>query len=127
MAIRARENLIGARAFFVGVILALLAGIFSIGSGSIKLQQILLIVLFFLGIIVGLFVPEKDVKTFLLASVALVVVSYAGISGLVLRAAIIGVFDIGKIVSSILGALLVLCVPVATIVALKTVFSIAQS
>ncbi len=124
MAIKARENLIGARVFFVGVVLALLAGIFSISN--VKFQQILLIILAVLGLIVGFFVPEKDVKTFLMASVSVVVVSYAGISGLVLRAAISGV-QLGTIVSSIFGALLVLFVPATIIVAIKTAFSSAQN
>jgi putative effector of murein hydrolase LrgA (UPF0299 family) len=46
-------------------------------------------------------------------------------SGLLLNAAISGV-EIGKMVSSILGTLLMLFVPAAIIVALKTVFSISN-
>jgi len=61
-----------------------------------------------------------------LASVSLVIVSFAGIQGLVLSAAILGI-DIGKILSTVLGTLLVLFVPATIIVALKTVFSLAKS
>jgi len=60
----------------------------------------------------------------LFASVSIVVVSYVGISGMVLNAAISGI-QIGKVVSSVLGSLLMLFVPATIIVALKSVFSIS--
>ncbi len=122
MVIRSRENLFGAWAFFAGIVLAIVIGFF---AGS-NINPIILGILSILGLVVGYFVSEKDVKTFLFASVALVIVSYAGISGLVLSAAIMGI-NIGKFVSSILGALLVLFVPATIIVALKTVFAIAKN
>ena len=122
MSIRSQENLLGARAFLVGIILAVGVGIY---TGN-KINQVILGILAILGLIVGFFVGEKDVETFLLASVSLVIVSYAGIQGLVLSAAISGI-DIGQILSSVLGALLVLLVPATVVVAIKTVFSIAQS
>ena len=121
MGIRARENLIGAWAFLIGSVLALLVGFF---AGD-RINPIILGVLALLGIVVGYFVAEKDSKTFLLAAVSLVIVSFAGIQGLVLSAAILGI-GIGKIISSVLGTLLVLFVPATIVVALKTVFSIAR-
>jgi len=122
MVIKSRENLLGAWAFLIGIILAVAVGIF---AGAIS-SPIILGILAFLGIVVGLFVAEKDVNTFLLASVSLVIVSYMGISGLVLGAAI-GGFYIGKIVASVLQTLLALFVPATIMVALKTVFSISKS
>ena len=122
MAIRARENLIGAWAFLIGIILAILVGIFA----GAKINQFILGILAVLGLVVGYFVAEKDVQTFLLAYVSLVIVSFAGIQGLVLSAAIVGI-DIGRLLSSVLGALLVLFVPATIVVAIKTVFAIAQS
>ena len=80
----------------------------------------------FPSLIMGYFVAEKDVITFLMASVSVVVVSFAGIQGLVLSAAINGI-SINGIMNSILGALLFLFIPATIIVALKTVFSIAKS
>ena len=121
MPIRSRENLIGAWAFLIGIVLAVLVGFF---AGS-RINPLILGILALLGLVVGYFVSEKEVKTFLLASVSLVIVSFAGIQGLVLDAAIRGI-EIGQIVSSILGTLLVLFVPATIIVALKTVFSIAK-
>jgi hypothetical protein len=122
MPIRARENLIGAWAFVVGIVLAIGVGVV---AGE-KINPIILGVLSLLGLVVGYFVAEKDVQTFLLASVSLVLVSFAGIQGLVLSAALVGI-DIGRIISSTLGALLVLFVPATIIVAIKTVFSLAKS
>ena len=93
------------------------------------LNAFILAVLIILGLVVGFGfarVSAKDVNSFLLASVSLVIVSFAGIQGLVLSAAIRGI-DIGSIISSVLGTLLVLFVPATIIVALKTVFSLAKS
>ncbi|MAG28240.1 hypothetical protein CMI47_22170 [Candidatus Pacearchaeota archaeon] len=122
MPIKARENLIGAWAFLIGVVLAVVVGVF---AGS-NINPVILGILALLGVVVGYFVSEKDIQTFLLAAVSLVIVSFAGIQGLVLSAAVLGV-DIGRIISSILGALLVLFVPATIIVALKVVFSISKS
>ncbi len=122
MPIRARENLIAAWAFLFGIVLAVLIGFFA----GAKTNPMILGILALLGVVVGFFVSEKDVQTFLLASVSLVIVSFAGIQGLVLSAAVMGI-NIGSIVASILGALLVLFVPATIIVALKTVFSLAKS
>ena len=124
MPIRSRENLIGAWAFLLGVLLAISGGLVA-GLSQTIINKVVLGLLAILGLVAGYFVPEREVRTFLLASVSLVIVSYAGISGLVLSAAIIGI-DIGKLISSVLGALLVLFVPATVIVALKTVFAIAQ-
>jgi hypothetical protein len=122
MAIRSRENLFGAWAFLAGIILAVVVGLFA----GANINPLILGILALLGLVVGYFVSEKDVHTFLIASVSLVIVSFAGIQGLVLSAAIVGI-DIGQIIASVLGALLVLFVPATIIVALKTVFAIAQN
>ena len=129
MPIRSRENLIGAWAFLIGVILAVVGGILAtfIGEGKEVLNQGLLGLLSVLGLIVGYFVAEKDVRTFLFASVSLVIVSFAGIQGGVLSAAILGIVNVNKLITNILGALMFLFVPATIIVALKTVFALAKS
>ncbi len=129
MPIRARENLIAAWAFLFAVILAVAGGIVAtlIGEGRAVLNQSLLGLLSILGLIVGYFVAEKDVKTFLFASVSLVIVSFAGIQGGVLSAAILGIVNVNKLITNVLGALMFLFVPATIIVALKTVFAIARS
>ncbi len=121
MAIRARENDVGAWAFLAGIILAILVGVFAANN----INPYIVWILMGLGIVVGYFVAEKDVQTFLFASVSLVIVSYFGISGFVLNAALTGA-NVGKVVSSVLGTLLILFVPATIIVALKTVFSISR-
>ena len=121
MPIKSRENLWGAWAFLIGVILAVVVGVFSRNTTN----PLFLGILALLGLLLGFFVSQQDVQVFLLASVTLVLVSFAGIQGIFLDAAIRGI-AIGKIVSSILSALLVMFVPATVIVALKTMFSIAQ-
>ena len=125
MAILARENLVGAWAFLIGVILALAVGILGAILGS--LNEIILAILAIVGLIVGfgfVNVSGKDVNTFLMAAVSLVIVSFAGAEG------ITGIrfleIEIGNMVSSTLGALLVMLVPATIIVAIKSLFSVAQ-
>ncbi|PIN90790.1 hypothetical protein COU60_00405 [Candidatus Pacearchaeota archaeon CG10_big_fil_rev_8_21_14_0_10_34_76] len=121
MAIRSRENLFGAWAFLIGVVLSLAVGILSFGS----LHPIILGVLVIIGLIVGFVnVSPKNVNTFLMAAVSLVIVSFAGVQGV----AKIEFLTIGDIVNSTLGALLVMLVPATIVVAIKSLFSIsAQS
>ena len=122
MVIRSRENVIGAWAFLVGVIIAVAVGIFA----RDRIDPFVLGILAVLGLVVGYFVAEKDVSTFLLASVSVVIVSFAGVQGMVLSAAISGI-NLNKIITTILGALLFLFIPATIIVAIKTVFSLAKS
>ena len=128
MPIRSRENLISAWAFLIAIILAVFAGLITtfIAEGNEGTNQILFGMLTVLGLVVGYFVAEKDVKTFLLASVSLVIVSFAGIQGGVLSAAVLGIVNINQLITNILGALMFLFIPATIIVALKTVFSLAQ-
>ena len=124
MPIRSRENLIGAWAFLLGVILAILVGVVAGFIGNTNISPLVLGFLAILGLVVGYFVSEKNVQTFLIASVSLVLVSFAGIQGLVLSAAVLGI-DVGRFITSVLGALLFLFIPATIVVALKTVFSLA--
>ena len=123
--IRSKENLVGARAFLIGVVLALVAGVL----GSSYLQQlypIILAVLVILGLGVGLInVSPYDVNKFLLASVSLVIVSFAG-SEAIKNVEFLSI-NIGRIVSSTLVALLILLVPATIVVAIKSLFSISQN
>jgi hypothetical protein len=127
MVIKSKENSVGAWAFLIGVILALIIGISTklipipaLTKYSAQIYAILSI----LGIIVGfLNVTGKESQTFLLAGAVLVIVSRFGMDSV--TGSLIGV-GIGDTVSSIFAALLVLFVPATIIVALKTVFSIAK-
>ncbi len=123
MGIVARENLLGAWAFLIGIVLSIAVGIL----GAIFEKDFILAILAIIGLVVGfgfVNVSSKDINTFLMASVSLVIVSFAGASG------IKGIeflnIAIGDMVSSTLGALLIMLVPATIIVAIKSLFSIAQ-
>jgi hypothetical protein len=80
--------------------------------------------LIILGITVGFMnVTGKDSQTFMLAGAVLVIVSRFGMESV--KGSLIGV-GVGDVVTSTFAALLVMFVPATIIVALKTVFSIAN-
>ena len=121
--IRSRENMIGAWAFLIGVILSVVMGVFGGAPSSPYITWTFVV----LGLVVGFFVAEKDAQTFLIAAVSLVIVSYIGVSGAVLNAAIGESGAFRTMMTSILGTLFVLFIPATIIVALKSVFSISKS
>lgn len=124
MAIRAQEGLIGAWAFLIGVILATVGGI--ILSFGYSVNPVILALLAILGIVAGFSVSvDNNVGTrFLLVAVSLVIVSYAGQQGL--SEVALGSIRIGQIVSATLAGLLALLVPATIVVAIKTLFTLAQ-
>ena len=91
------------------------------------MTKILTSLLAILGLVAGYFVSEKDVKTFLFASVSLVLVSFAGLQGGFLSAAVLGVVSVSKLITNILGALMFVFIPATIVVALKVVFSLAKT
>jgi hypothetical protein len=127
MTLRSKENSLGAWAFLVGVILAIIIGVSSalipipaMETYSAQIYAILVI----LGIIIGFMnVSGKDTQTFMIAGAVLVIVSRFGMDSV--TGSIIGI-GIGDAVSSVFAALLGLFVPATIIVALKAVFSIAK-
>lgn len=106
---------LGAWAFLIGIILAVILGVFQTQLGSVTWISILLVLL---GLIVGLLnLSGSEANTFLLAAVSLVIVSNLGGTAL-------GVIDV---VGNILNAIMTLVVPATVIVALKAVFSAARN
>ena len=127
MGIIAQENIIGAWAFLIGVILAIIIGLsttwISIPALT-KYSAYIYAILMILGIIVGfLNVTGKDSQTFMIAGVILVIVSQFGMDSV--NKSLIGI-GVGDVIRSVFGALLSLFVPATIIVALKTVFNIAK-
>ncbi len=128
MVLRSRENIVGAWSFLIGVVLAIIIGI---GTTLIPIPALTRFspqiygVLVLLGLAIGFWnIPTgKDSQTFLITGAILVVVSRFGMESV--TGSLIGI-GIGDVVISVFGALLVLFVPATIIVALKTVFSIAQ-
>jgi len=130
MVIRSKENSIGAWAFLIGVVLAVVIGISAssfLDIGRImKYSTQIYAILVILGIFVGFSIKVasgKDSQTFLIAGAILVIVSKFGMESV--TGSLIGI-GIGDTVSSTFSALLALFVPATIIVALKTVFSIAK-
>lgn len=120
--VRAKENLVGAYTYLVGVILAVLVGILQ-DTLNIRANSIPYAVLVLLGIAIGfLNYSDKDYFTFLVSSLSLVIVSGFGQTALVYVSEV----PILSSLSAVLAALLVMFVPATIIVALKTVFSIAK-
>jgi hypothetical protein len=110
--VKKKGNKIGAWIFLIGIILAVIVGLFStqIGANS---QTLLLGVLVVLGIVIGLLnVGGKENTTFLLAGLSLVVVSFMGHA----------VLSIIPQIGQILSALMVLFVPATVVVALRIIF-----
>jgi hypothetical protein len=129
MVIKDKGNSIGAWAFLIGVILAVMIGILSATvidpSTLTSYSSAIFGILVILGLVVGasIHVSGKDATTFLITGAILVAVSRFGMESV--QGSLIGI-GIGDIVASTFAALLVLFVPATIIVALKTVFSLAK-
>jgi len=120
--VKSRENLLGAYAFLVGVVLAIIFGLFN--KSLVSADGMFYSALVVIGLIVGFMnVGDSDSKTFLLASLSLVIVGALGMEPLKYIA-----LDNYVVTSlrNVLGSLLVLFVPATIIVALKTVFAMAK-
>jgi predicted ferric reductase len=111
------QNLIGAWAFLIGVVLAIVLGLFSTYIGG-SVYKIVLSILVILGILVGLLnVTVRENSSFLLAAISLVIVTFIGSS----------VLSIIPQIGTILNAILVLVVPATVIVALKSIFEFGKN
>jgi hypothetical protein len=128
MAIKSTENSIGAWAFLMAVILAILVGILTMFiplSSMTRYSSFIYLILVILGMIVGFSINAtgRDSQTFLISGVIIVIVSKFGMESVI--GSLIGV-GVGDVTSSIFASLLALFVPATIIVALKTVFGLAK-
>ncbi len=129
MVLKSKENSVGAWAFLIGVILAVIIGIAT--SSFIPISKVaqfsspIYAILVILGIYVGfkIHVEGKDSQNFLIAGAILVIVSKFGMESV--TGSLIGI-GIGDTVASTFSALLALFVPATIIVAIKSVFSLAK-
>jgi len=112
---RAKENLLGAWAFLIGVVLAVIAGFVQV----INLQQGVWAGVFAaIGIIIGLLnITTVETKEFLLAGAVLVIVSNFSKE----------VYTALPYVGNVISALVILFAPATIVVALKVVFDTARS
>jgi len=128
MVMKSKENSVGAWAFFIGVIIAIIVGISTILlplEVVRKYSNFIYLILVILGIVVGasINVTWKDSQAFLITSAILVIVSKFGMDSV--TSSLIGI-DAGFTASSIFAALLALFVPATIVVALKTVFGMSK-
>jgi|SRR3989339_959338 len=103
-------NVISGWAFLIGVVLAVLLGLFS------QLNATIIWVLILVGVIVGLLnIADKEASPFLMSSAVLIIASYVGIG--IMKAQLGGVFT----------ALLAIFIPAAVVVAIRNVFSFTKN
>ena len=112
-------NKMGQWAFIIGVVIAVVIGMFSSSlSGDIKGWLILLLVV--LGLVVGLLnVTEHESTPFLIASAALLLTGTAGDTLSIIP-------KIGGYLAGIVQAIAVFVTPAAIVVALKSIQSLAK-
>ncbi|MBI2580856.1 hypothetical protein HYV85_03530 [Candidatus Woesearchaeota archaeon] len=109
---------IGSWAFLLGVFVAIIAGALLPDKSTTPTVTSFLVLL---GTIVGLLnVTTKETNSFLLASVSLVLVTALGGS------VVSGVVSVGQYLGSMLDSILVFVVPATIVVALKSIFALAE-
>jgi len=116
------EKKIGNYSFIIGVIVAVVLGLASaqLGSAEAWLWSLLIV----LGLVVGfLNVSGKETKDFLLVTVSLVIVAYAGSAQI---SSWNNVQFIGVYIKGIFDSILALVVPASVVVALKEVWELAK-
>ncbi len=109
---------IGSWAFLLGVVVAIIAGALLPDKSATPTVTSFLVLL---GTVVGLLnITTKETNSFLLASVSLVLVTALGGS------VVSGVVSIGQYLGSMLDSILVFVVPATIVVALKSIFALAE-
>jgi hypothetical protein len=108
---------VGSWAFIIGLVVAVLVGLFSNVKSSATITSVLIV----LGLIVGfLNVTGRETTPFLLATVSLVIVSSFG--GNVLAE----VAYIGITMQNVLNAIMIFVIPATIIVSLKAIYALAH-
>lgn len=108
------EGKLGHWAFILGVVLAIILGLFPTLTETGTASVILVI----LGIIIGLLnVPEKETQTFLIAAIALMVGGAGGLDQLP---------SVGSWLGPILTNVVTIVAPAAVILGVKTVYDLAK-
>ncbi len=110
---------IGAWAFIIGILLAILLGLFGQGqTWSTTASSVLVL----LGLIVGLLnVTAKETRDYLISAAVLIIVAGFGIQ-LLGQVAVVGTF-----LASILTGIVSFVVPAAIVVSLKEIYATASS
>ncbi len=105
---------IGEWAFLIGVIIAILVGLFKGATATGTTATILVV----LGVLVGLInITEKQTTGYLVSAIALLIAGSAGL----------GTLPFGTQISAMLGNIVLFVAPAAVIVALKTVVTLGKT
>src|SRR3989339_1841931 len=120
--VRSKENLWGAYAFLIGVVLAVMLGLFNKSlesAGGLFYSALVLI-----GLVVGIMnTSDKNSQVFLLATLSIVLVGALGVDAL--KYIPTNNYVVASL-RNVLGSLSLLFIPSTIVVALKTVFSMAK-
>lgn len=115
------QKTVGHFAFIVGIIIAVVLGIFS--AWMQPAVPALTSILILLGLIVGfLNVTGKETREFLIVAVILVIASYAGGA----TESLSTVMYIGPYLSGIFAAIMAFVVPATVVVGLKEIYALAM-
>lgn len=113
------DKRVGNYSFIIGVIIAIVLGIVSLGAATPWLASLLVI----LGLIVGfLNVADKETQEFLVVAAVLIITAGLGGAG----ATLAGVEFIGTYLQGIFTQVLAFVVPATVVVALKDVWRLGQ-
>ncbi len=114
------DKRVGNYSFIIGVIIAIVLGVVSLGAITPWLASLLVV----LGLIVGfLNVTGKETKEFLLVATVLIIAASMGAGA---GAYLQGVTIIGDYLAGIFGQLLAFVVPATIVVALKDIWALGQ-
>ena len=112
---------IGSWAFLLGVLIALVAGVF--GGILVVYEGYILLLLVFLGLVVGfLNITDREIDKFLIAAIALILVGSAN-----LTAANTVVMGLGTVLQSIVVNLARFVAPAALLVSVKAIYNLAKA
>jgi len=115
------SNRIIAWAFIVGVLIAIVVGLFGASAAIAPYTGILTTILVVAGIIVGLFnINPAETNNYLLATVSIVIVAALSSNSLGL------IQGIGPYLQSVFSALMAFIVPAVMVVGLKAVYYISK-
>ena len=113
---------VGAIAFTIGVILALLAGLI---PASLQLGGLIVAVLVVLGLTVGfLNVTEEETSKFLMSSVSIMIALFT--AGQAIQASISTLGWVGSYLLGLLGYINIFVFPATIVVAIKAIYSLAR-
>jgi hypothetical protein len=110
----------GAKAFAVGIVLALILGVFS-NFLAANVNTLVMSVLILLGLIVGFFnITEKETGNYLMAAVSLFLITTLG------KTAILDIQIIGSYLAATLVAIMAFVMPAVIVVATRAIYRLSK-